>query len=127
MWDNPYDAVTQLVELTNRSSLLIIGGNFNFDNYDVKLEYRKNSGVETEPWNIGFNQISVEAISKILNRLPLNYEFVKMPFSKTVVKRKNYSTPRWYTDEESNDLQDKYLVNDLKQRMKHTFLKIVTK
>ena len=97
--------------------MLIIEGNFNFDNYDVKIEYRKNSGVEIEPWNIGFNQISVKAMSKILNRLPLNYEFVKIPFSKTVVKRKNISTPRWYTDEESIDLQDKYLVNDLKQRM----------
>jgi hypothetical protein len=59
--------------------------------------------------------------------LPLNYEFIKMPFSKSVVKVNNYSTPRWYTDKDSKDLQDRYLVNDLGMRMKHTFLKIVTK
>ena len=127
MWDNPYDAITQLVELTGKSSLLIIEGNFNFDNYDVRIEYRKNSGVETEPWNIGLNQISVEATSTVLNRLPLNYEFIKMPFSKSVVKVNKYSTPGWYTDKDSKDLQDRYLVNDLGMRMKHTFLKIVTK
>jgi trans-aconitate methyltransferase len=127
MWDDPYEAIKRLIELTNKSSLLIIEGNFNFDNYDVKIEYRKNSEVETEPWNIGLNQISVEATSKILNQMPLNYEFVKMPFSKNVVKVKNYSTPRWYTDDDSKDSQDRYLVNDLGMRMKHTFLKIVTR
>ncbi len=48
-----------------------------------------------------------------------------MPFDQNIKKNIDYSTPRWYTEEDSINSKDKYLYNDLGMRMKHTFLRII--
>lgn len=125
MLENPYDSIKWLVDLTKKSGMLIIEANFNSNDFDVRIEYRKHSGETLEPWQYGLDQISMKAVASYLDSLNLKFEFIPMPFNQDIKKTTDYSTPRWYTEEASINSKDKYLYNDLGMRMKHTFLRII--
>lgn len=123
MFDNPIESITHLIKLTKpKSGLLLIETNFNFSNYDVRIEYRKSTKDQKSEFQYGLDAISVGQIQSTLNDLGINHFFRKMPFIKDIPRLPDSNIPRWYTVNHPIKQGEKWIVNDIGMYMEHTFL-----
>lgn len=123
MFDNPIESIKQLIDLTKpKSGLLLIETNFNFSDYDVKIEYRKSTRNHKSEFQYGFDAISAGYVQSILNDLGISHSFRKMPFEKNIPRVPNSTIPRWYTVNHPINPGEKWIVNDIGIYMEHNFL-----
>ena len=125
MFENPRETVKQLIGLTKlEGGLLIIETNFNFNDYDVRIEYRKSTKEIVEEYSYGLDSMSVGLISSELDAIGVKYQFRRMPFYIEIPRVPESLIPRWHTINHPVNEGEKLLINDLGMYMQHSFLVI---
>jgi SAM-dependent methyltransferase len=125
MFENPSATVKQLIGLTKfKGGLLIIETNFNYSDFDVRIEYRKSTKDIANEYSYGLDSMSVGLVSSELDALGVKYHFRRMPFYKEIPRVPESLIPRWYTINHPINEGEKLLINDLGMYMQHSFLVI---
>lgn len=125
MFENPSASIKQLIGLTKfTGGLLIIETNFNFSDYDVRIEYRKATKEKVEEYSYGLDSMSVGLISSELDAIGVKYHFRRMPFYIEIPRVPESLIPRWHTINHPVNEGEKLLINDLGMYMEQSFLVI---